>query len=285
MKSTSFTLLPDLLLFAIHTNVQNGLVPCYLCAIVGTTSTTAIDPLGPLCKVEKEYGIWVHVDIAYVGSACICPKFRHLIDGVEGANSFSFNAHKWFLINLDCCFLWLKDPASFDDLATYISEELNQTTWLSLLLLIVVCNFPLESESESGFCLFLLEAVARPSQQAPRASLVEQPRLGQHARQAPLAQAAPKGPPIELLHHSQNNYSWTPILNYLFQNICSGTENLPYQNPTPHQNPKEMKGTCLECQRAKEGGRTKSHEKEGAGEMRWRRRRKRPITGEVGELS
>ncbi|KAL5165980.1 Tyrosine/DOPA decarboxylase 5 [Glycine soja] len=110
MKSTSFTLLPESLLFAIHTDVQNGLVPCYLCATLGTTSTTTVDPLGPLCKVAKEYDMWVHVDVAYAGSACICPEFRHLIDGVEGANSFSFNAYKWLLTNLDCCCLWLKDP-------------------------------------------------------------------------------------------------------------------------------------------------------------------------------
>ena len=56
--------------------------------------------------------MWVHVDAAYAGSVCICPEFRHLIDGVEDANSFSLNAHKWFLTNLDCCCLWLKDPTS-----------------------------------------------------------------------------------------------------------------------------------------------------------------------------
>ena len=65
MKLTSFTLLPESLLFAIHTDVQNGLVPCYLCATLGTTSTTTVDPLGPLCKVAKEYDMWVHVDVAF----------------------------------------------------------------------------------------------------------------------------------------------------------------------------------------------------------------------------
>ncbi|KAL2341511.1 hypothetical protein Fmac_009451 [Flemingia macrophylla] len=112
LKSTSFTLLPESLLSAVRTDVRKGLVPCYVCVTVGTTSTTAIDPLGPLCKVAKEYAIWVHVDAAYAGSVCICPEFRHLIDGVEGANSFSLNAHKWFLTNLDCCCLWVKDPTS-----------------------------------------------------------------------------------------------------------------------------------------------------------------------------
>lgn len=119
-KSTSFTLLPEVLLSSIQTDVKKGLVPFYVCVTVGTTSTTAIDPLGPLCNVAKEYGMWVHVDAAYAGSVCICPEFRHLIDGVEGANSFSFNAHKWFLTNLDCCCLWVKDPSSLiKSLSTY----------------------------------------------------------------------------------------------------------------------------------------------------------------------
>ena len=111
-KLNSFTLLPESLLSTIEKDLKNGLVPCYLCATVGTTSTTAIDPVRKLCNVAKDYGIWVHVDAAYAGSACICPEFRYLIDGVEDADSFSLNAHKWFLTNLDCCCLWLKDPNS-----------------------------------------------------------------------------------------------------------------------------------------------------------------------------
>ncbi|CAL5409246.1 unnamed protein product [Camellia sinensis] len=109
-KSTAFGLSPDSLESAILLDVESGLIPLFLCATVGTTSTTAIDPLGPLCDVAKRYDMWVHVDAAYAGSACICPEFRHYIDGVEGANSFSLNAHKWFFTNLDCCCVWVKDP-------------------------------------------------------------------------------------------------------------------------------------------------------------------------------
>ncbi|OVA11562.1 Pyridoxal phosphate-dependent decarboxylase [Macleaya cordata] len=61
---------------------------------------------------DIESGIWVHVDATYAGSACICPEFRHFIDGVEDADSFSLNAHKWFLTTLDCCCLWVKDPTA-----------------------------------------------------------------------------------------------------------------------------------------------------------------------------
>nr|DAD41829.1 TPA_asm: hypothetical protein HUJ06_016152 [Nelumbo nucifera] len=70
-----------------------------------------VDPITPLCAVAKEYGVWVYIDAAYARSACICPEFRHFINGVEDANSFGFNAHKWFFTTLDCCCLWVKDPS------------------------------------------------------------------------------------------------------------------------------------------------------------------------------
>ncbi|KAF6166145.1 hypothetical protein GIB67_023855 [Kingdonia uniflora] len=111
-KSTEFGLSPVALEAAIQADLEAGLVPFFLCATVGTTSITAVDPIGPLCDVVKEYGIWVHIDAAYAGSACICPEFRHFIDGVEKADSFSLNAHKWFFTTLDCCCLWVKDPSA-----------------------------------------------------------------------------------------------------------------------------------------------------------------------------
>ncbi|RWR85833.1 hypothetical protein CKAN_01470700 [Cinnamomum micranthum f. kanehirae] len=111
-KKTNFGLSPESLRTAIAKDLESGLVPLFLCPTVGTTSSTAVDPIGPLCDVAKEYGLWVHIDAAYAGSACICPEFRHFIDGVESADSFSFNAHKWFFTTLDCCCLWVKDPSA-----------------------------------------------------------------------------------------------------------------------------------------------------------------------------
>ncbi|KAJ4758948.1 Tyrosine decarboxylase [Rhynchospora pubera] len=109
-KFDSFGLSPVELKKQVEADVAAGLVPLFLCATVGTTSSTAVDFLPGLCKVAAEYGMWVHVDAAYAGSACICPEFRHFIDGVEDADSFSFNAHKWFFTTLDCCCLWVKNP-------------------------------------------------------------------------------------------------------------------------------------------------------------------------------
>lgn len=65
------------------TDIQNGLIPLYLCATVGTTSSTAVDPLPALTEVAKKYDLWVHVDAAYAGSACICPELRQYLNGVE----------------------------------------------------------------------------------------------------------------------------------------------------------------------------------------------------------
>ncbi|CAN0887471.1 Tyrosine decarboxylase [Linum grandiflorum] len=109
-KTTSFGMSSDSLESAIRLDLRNGLVPLFLCATVGTTATAAVDPLEAICHVANKHSLWVHVDAAYAGSACICPEFRHFIDGVEGVDSFSLNAHKWLLTTLDCCCLWLKDP-------------------------------------------------------------------------------------------------------------------------------------------------------------------------------
>ncbi|KAI7727381.1 hypothetical protein M8C21_001359 [Ambrosia artemisiifolia] len=119
-RSMNFQLSPDALLTAIEADVRAGLIPLYVCLTVGTTPTTAVDPLLTLSEVARRFGMWVHVDAAYAGSACICPEFRHFLDGVEGANSFSFNPHKWFLTTLDCCCLWVKDQS---DLTKALSND------------------------------------------------------------------------------------------------------------------------------------------------------------------
>lgn len=66
-----------------------------------------MDEIGP---VANKYNVWTHVDAAYAGSAFICPEYRHLMKGIETAESFNFNPHKWMLVNFDCSAMWLKDP-------------------------------------------------------------------------------------------------------------------------------------------------------------------------------
>ncbi|MBA0758827.1 hypothetical protein Gotri_021791, partial [Gossypium trilobum] len=107
-----FSLSPVQLKAAVEADMADGLVPLYLCVTLGTTSTTAVDPIELLAGVAKEHGMWVHVDAAYAGSACICPEFRHHLNGVERVDSLSLSPHKWLLSGLDCCCLWVKSPTA-----------------------------------------------------------------------------------------------------------------------------------------------------------------------------
>ncbi|XP_006299006.2 tyrosine decarboxylase 1 [Capsella rubella] len=113
--STNYALRPDLFEEAVSKDLEAGLIPFFLCANVGTTSSTAVDPLAALGKIANSNEIWFHVDAAYAGSACICPEYRQYIDGVETAASFSMNAHKWLLTNFDCSLLWVKDQDSLTE--------------------------------------------------------------------------------------------------------------------------------------------------------------------------
>ncbi|ERN10046.1 hypothetical protein AMTR_s00013p00250260 [Amborella trichopoda] len=67
-----------------------------------TTSSTAVGSLEGLGQVARDFGAWLHVDVAYASSACVCPKFRHFLDGFELVDSFSMNAHKWLPFLFRC---------------------------------------------------------------------------------------------------------------------------------------------------------------------------------------
>jgi aromatic-L-amino-acid decarboxylase len=122
--STKFAQSPENLRAAIEEDIKAGLVPLYLCGTVGTTACGAVDPINELGNIAREYKMWFHVDAAYAGSACICPEFRPYLDGVELADSVSLNPHKWFLTNMDCCCLWLKQPKFLVDSLSTDSEIL-----------------------------------------------------------------------------------------------------------------------------------------------------------------
>ncbi|XP_015699112.2 tyrosine decarboxylase-like [Oryza brachyantha] len=111
-RDDMFALSPAELHAAMQADVDAGLVPLFLCATVGTTQTTAVDPIRELCAVAAPRGVWVHVDAAYAGSALVCPEFRGAIAGAEAVDSFSMNAHKWLLANNDCCVMWVKAPSA-----------------------------------------------------------------------------------------------------------------------------------------------------------------------------
>jgi aromatic-L-amino-acid decarboxylase len=97
-----FALIPEELERAIEKDKQEGLIPCCVVATVGTTSSTAMDPLPAIGEICARYGAWFHVDAAMAGTAAILPEMRHILDGVELADSFLFNPHKWMFTNVDC---------------------------------------------------------------------------------------------------------------------------------------------------------------------------------------
>lgn len=123
-----FNMDPALLSRQMAADDDAGLVPFYVCATVGTTSTTAVDPLpaiGPICR---QHQAWLHVDAAMAGAACLCPEHRSLIAGVDHADSFCFNPHKWMLTNFDCDCLWTRDRAALLDGLSITPEYLRTTT-------------------------------------------------------------------------------------------------------------------------------------------------------------
>jgi aromatic-L-amino-acid decarboxylase len=120
---------PDLLETAIKSDLQNGLIPFFVCATVGTTSTNAMDPLPEIGQICQKYELWMHIDAAMSGTAAICPEYRYLLNGVELADSFSFNPHKWMFTNFDCNCFFVADRSALIKTLSILPEYLkNQAT-------------------------------------------------------------------------------------------------------------------------------------------------------------
>ncbi len=120
----SFAMNPDDLKRQIHKDRAAGNIPFFVCATIGTTSSNAMDPvkaIGEICREEK---CWLHVDAAMAGTAMICPEFRHLKTGVDLADSFCFNPHKWMFTNFDCDVFWVADRAELINAFTILPEYL-----------------------------------------------------------------------------------------------------------------------------------------------------------------
>jgi aromatic-L-amino-acid decarboxylase len=101
---------PDLLEAAILADLARGVKPVAVVATVGTTGCAAVDPIREVGQIAKKYGLWLHVDAAYAGAALVLPEKRWAIDGIELADSFVMNCHKWLMVNFDCSCLFVKDP-------------------------------------------------------------------------------------------------------------------------------------------------------------------------------
>jgi aromatic-L-amino-acid/L-tryptophan decarboxylase len=105
----AFAMRPDALAAAIAADREAGLVPFFVCSTHGTTSSMAFDPttaIGPICARED---VWLHVDAAMSGIAALAPEYRWVNDGLEFADSYCTNPHKWMGINFDCDLFWTAD--------------------------------------------------------------------------------------------------------------------------------------------------------------------------------
>jgi len=120
----NFAMNPEALAAAIEKDRADGLTPFFVCATVGTTSSNAIDPVPQIGEVCREHGLWLHVDAAMSGTAALCPEFRHIHKGVEHADSYCFNPHKWMFTSFDCDCFYVADRRALIQTLSVLPEYL-----------------------------------------------------------------------------------------------------------------------------------------------------------------
>jgi aromatic-L-amino-acid decarboxylase len=123
----NFAMQSSSLLDAIEADLKAGFQPLCVIASIGTTGSTAVDPIKEIGEICQEYNVWMHVDAAYSGTALVLPEMRHFADGLELADSYVFNPHKWMFTNFDCSAYFVRDPEmlirTFDILPEYLKTR------------------------------------------------------------------------------------------------------------------------------------------------------------------
>jgi aromatic-L-amino-acid decarboxylase len=119
-----FRMRADLLERAIQEDIALGKRPCCIVASIGSTSTSAIEPIPRIADIAERYKIWLHVDAAYGGSAAVVPEMRHILNGVERAHSMILNPHKWLYVSIDCSVLYTRFPEVFRQASALGAEYL-----------------------------------------------------------------------------------------------------------------------------------------------------------------
>ena len=109
---------------AIKKDRERGLLPFFVSTTSGTTSSNAFDPLDEIGPICRENDCWLHVDAAMSGTAALCPQFRHLFQGLEWADSYCFNPHKWMFVNFDCDCFYVKDRSRLIKTLSILPEYL-----------------------------------------------------------------------------------------------------------------------------------------------------------------
>jgi aromatic-L-amino-acid decarboxylase len=122
-----FAMRPQHLLEKIEQDRRAGLLPFFACATVGTTSSNAMDPVRAIGQICRQQNIWLHVDAAMSGTAALCPEFRHFQDGLDLADSYCFNPHKWMFTNVHCSCLYVADRKALTQSLSIVPEYLRNT--------------------------------------------------------------------------------------------------------------------------------------------------------------
>ena len=125
----NFAMRPDVLAAQIASDHRARLVPFFVCATVGTTSSNALDPVPEIGRICRENKLWLHADAAMSGTAALCPEFRYIHHGLEFADSYCFNPHKWMFTNFDCdCFYVADRPTLIKTLSVLPEYLRNKAT-------------------------------------------------------------------------------------------------------------------------------------------------------------
>jgi aromatic-L-amino-acid decarboxylase len=124
-----FAMRPAALAAQIKRDIAEHRIPCFVSATVGTTSSNAMDSVRAIGEICRQHKIWLHVDAAMSGTAALCPEFRWIHDGLELADSYCFNPHKWMFTNFDCDCFYVADRKSLINTMSVLPEYLrNQAT-------------------------------------------------------------------------------------------------------------------------------------------------------------
>ncbi len=119
-----FAMQADHLAQLIEADRQTGRIPCFVAATVGTTSSNGIDPLPEIGEICRKNNLWLHVDGAMAGTAALCPEYRWIHNGLEMADSYCFNPHKWMFTNFDCDCFYVADRSALIQTLSILPEYL-----------------------------------------------------------------------------------------------------------------------------------------------------------------
>ena len=126
----NYAMRPELLKAAIEKDIREGFVPLCVVATIGTTGTTAIDPVDAIAEICETFDIWLHVDAAFAGNALVLEELSWMGKGLERADSFVFNPHKWMFTNFDCSAYFVADSEAlvrtFEILPEYLKTKEHQ---------------------------------------------------------------------------------------------------------------------------------------------------------------